>query len=336
MPIGRRAVSTAIAAGLVGRRARAATESPQLRVSYLEGFGFLPNFVARQRGLIEKHAAAIGLPGVTVTWQSLRSAAIATDALLAGQLDVICGTITSMLVLWDKTNGSAKVLAGLGGQLLTLVTRNPAVETVADFGPDDRIAVPSVRQGPHSILLGIALEKQLGPGAYNRLDSIQVQMGHNDGALAILTPSSQVNSHFSTLPYMDMELASKNPVVHKVVDLLDIVGGPITTVAAYGTTPFVADNPIKARAFLAAIDEANDLIVRDPLGVSRDYVAATGEKFEPVALAEMIGRKGNLYATTPLRTGVYAAQMAKTGLIRRMPASWKDYHFPLLHDRQGS
>ena len=231
---------------------------------------------------------------MTVTWQSLHSAVIATDALLAGQLDLICGTITSLLVLWDKTNGRAKVLAGLAGQLVTLVTRNPLVKTVGDFGPDDRIAVPSVKQGPHSILLGIALDKQLGAGAYNRLDSIQVQMGHNDGALAVLTPSSPVNSHFSTLPYMAMERASKNPVVRKVTDLLD------------------------------------------PIGVSRDYIAATGEKFEPAALAEMIGRGGNLYATAPLRTDVYAAQMFKTGLIKKAPASWKDYHFPLLHDRQGS
>ena len=176
----------------------------------------------------------------------------------------------------------------------------------------------------------------MGPDSWNKLNSIQVQMGHNDGALAVLTPSNPVNNHFSTLPYMDTELASKSPVVHKVVDLLDIVGGPITTLAAYGTTKFAAENPIKAKAFLMAIDEANVLIEQDKLGVSRDYLAATGEKFEPAALAEMIGRKGNLYATAPLRTNVYAAQMFKTGLIRKAPADWRDFHSSLLHDRQGS
>jgi NitT/TauT family transport system substrate-binding protein len=85
------------------------------------------------------------------------------------------------------------------GNFVTLVTRNPALKTVGDFGPGDRIAVPSVKQGPHSILLGIALEQQFGPGSWNKRDFIQVRMGHNDGALAVLTPSSQVNSHFSTL-----------------------------------------------------------------------------------------------------------------------------------------
>ena len=247
-----------------------------------------------------------------------------------------CAFWTLLLTARLSACGGAKVLTNFGCQLVTLVTRNPAVRTVADFGPDDRIAVPSVKQGPHSILLGIALEKALGPGAYNRLDSIQVQMGHADAMVAMLNASSQVNSHFSTLPYMDREMASVAPPIHKVVDLLDIVGGPITTLSAYGTTTFADANPIKARAFLAAIDEANALIVSDPIGVSRDYIAATGEKFEPAVLAEMIARKGNLYATAPLRAQVYAAQMAKTGLIRKMPKDWKDYHSPLLHDREGS
>jgi hypothetical protein len=31
-----------------------------------------------------------------------------------------------------------------------------------------------------------------------------------------------------------------------------------------------------------------------------------------------------------------AKQMARTGLIRRVPADWKEFHFPFLHDRPGS
>ena len=98
---------------------------------------------------------------------------------------------------------------------------------------------------------------------------------------------------------------------------------------------FFADNPIKARAFLMAIDEANAIIAAEPLNVSRDYIAVTGEKAEPAALTAMITRKGNLYATAPLRIQIYAAQMAKTGLIRKMPTDWKEYHVSWLHDRTG-
>ena len=103
-----------------------------------------------------------------------------------------------------------------------------------------------------------------------------------------------------------MELASKYPVVHKAVDLLDI-----------------GSDPIKARAFPMAIDEADDLIAKDPVAVSRDYIAATGKKFEPSALAEMIGRKGNLYATGELEGLPLppAAQPAGKLTIRPLPRS---------------
>ena len=111
MTIGRRAVTAAIAMALAGRRVRAATESLELRISYLEGFGFLPNQVARQRQLIEKHAAALGLPGVAVTWQSLRSAVIATDALLSGQLDWL---LYRYLLIGSQPDSSEYPMGGRG------------------------------------------------------------------------------------------------------------------------------------------------------------------------------------------------------------------------------
>ena len=139
--MGRRAIGhaalAAVATGVASRRA-AASESAELRISSLEGFGFLPLSIALDRRLIETHAATLGLEDLHINHLPLRSAVISTDALLAGQLDVIAGTITSLLVLWDKTNGDVRVVSDLGGQVLTLVTRNPNVHSIVDFGPGDR------------------------------------------------------------------------------------------------------------------------------------------------------------------------------------------------------
>src|SRR5580698_7564905 len=176
--LGLAAIATSTA-GLAPRQADAA-ETPELRISSLEGFGFLPLFVALDRHLIETHAATLGLEGLRVEHTPLRSAVVSTDALLSGQLDVIAGTTTSLLVLWDKTNGNVRSVSALGGQVLTLVTRNPVIHSIVDFGPEDRIAVPSVRQGPHSLVIGLALDKALGPGSYGKLDAMQVQSGHAD------------------------------------------------------------------------------------------------------------------------------------------------------------
>jgi NitT/TauT family transport system substrate-binding protein len=337
--MGRRAIGhaalAAVATGVASRRA-AASESAELRISSLEGFGFLPLFIALDRRLIETHAATLGLEDLHITHLPLRSAVISTDALLAGQLDVIAGTITSLLVLWDKTNGDVRVVSDLGGQVLTLVTRNPNVHSIVDFGPGDRIAVPSVKQGPHSLVIGLALDRALGPGSYGKLDAIQVQSGHADAVLMMLNASSEVNSHFSTLPYVDTELKSPAPGIHAVLTSLEVFGGPTTTTSAYATRRFVEDNPIKTAALVAALDEANALIASDRMSAAASYLAVTHERFAQDELAEKLTREGVLYSGVPTRTMLIAAQMARTGLIRRAPASWRDFHYPFLHDRPGS
>ncbi len=317
-------------------RRAAAQESTELRISSLEGFGFLPLFIALDRGLIQKQAAALGMEGMTINHVPLRSAVVSTDALLAGQLDAIVGTTTSLLVLWDKTNGEVKAIAALGGQVLTLVTRNPAIRSIVDFGPGDRIAVPSVRQGPHSLCIGLALDRALGPGSYGKLDQIQVQSGHADAVVMLLNPSHEVNSHFSTLPYVETELASVTPKIHTVLTSSEVFGGPTTTISAYATRRFVEANPIKTAALSAALDEANVIIAHDRMSAAASYIAVTRERFAVEALAALLTREGVLYSGIPTRTGLISAQMARTGLIRRAPADWREFHFAFLHDRAGS
>jgi NitT/TauT family transport system substrate-binding protein len=336
MKIKRRSLGLgALGAAVMSRRA-AASESPELRISSLEGFGFLPWFIALDRRLIQTHAAALGLENMRINHMPLRSAIVSTDALLAGQLDVIAGTVTSLLVLWDKTNGDVRAVADMGGQVLTLVTRNPDVHSIVDFGPNDRIAVPSVKQGPHSLVIGMALDKALGPGSFGKLNSIQIQSGHADAVTMILNPMHEVNSHFSTLPYVDIELKSESPKVHAVLTSNEVFGGPTTIISAYATRRFMEENPIKAAALVAALDEAQEVIAKDRMSAASSYLAVSHERFTPEVLADLLTREGVLYSGVPTRTMLVAGQMARTGLIRRVPANWKEFHFPLLHDRPGS
>jgi len=324
----------ASAACLASRRV-VAEEDSTLRISSLEGFGFLPLFIALDRGLITAHAVRLGLFELHIEHTPLRSAVVSTDALLAGQLDVVTGTTTSMLVLWDKTNGDVRAVAALGGQVLTLVTRNPNINSIVDFGPTDRIAVPSVKQGPHSLVIGLALDQALGPGSYGKLDAIQVQSGHADAVTMLLNPAHEVNSHFSTLPYVDIELKSLSPKIHPVLTSLEVFGGPTTTICAYATRRFVDANPIKVAALVAALDEANEIIANDRLNAAESYISVTHERFARDELADLLTRPGVLYSGVPTRTMLIAGQMARTGLIKRAPRNWRDYHYAFLYDREG-
>jgi NitT/TauT family transport system substrate-binding protein len=145
-----------------------------------------------------------------------------------------------------------------------------------------------------------------------------------------------VNSHFSTLPYVDIELKSTAPKIHTVLTSSEVFGGPTTTISAYAKQRFVEDNPIKTAALVAALDEANALIANDRMSAAASYIAVSHEHFTQEELAEKLTREGVLYSGVPTRTMLIASQMARTGLIRRAPAGWRDFHYAFLHDRLGS
>ena len=78
------------------------------------------------------------------------------------------------------------------------------------------------------------------------------------------------------------------------------------------------------------------VIANDRMSAADSYLAVTHERFAPEDLAEKLTRKACCIPGVPTRTMLIAAQMARTGLIRRAPADWRDFHFPFLHDRPGS
>jgi NitT/TauT family transport system substrate-binding protein len=314
----------------------AAEEKTELLVGRVPGLTVLPLMVAVDRRLIQKNAAALGLEGVEVNWFNLTGVGVAADMLLTGRMDVLSGGTTNMLVIWDKTNGNVRALAALSGLPSYLLTRNPNIRSIKDFGPSDRIAIPTLRQSPYSVWLGMALEQAFGAGAQDRLNEIQVQLGHPDAVQAILNPISEVNSHFSNLPYADIELRSAMPKVHAVLTSVEVMGGPATSTCIFSTRQFAEANPIKVKALIAALDQANEIIAPDPRSAALSYLNVTREKMTPELLTDMIARKDNIFTATPQRTMLFATYMARAGLLRKQPTSWKDYHFPIIHDRAGS
>jgi NitT/TauT family transport system substrate-binding protein len=313
-----------------------AQERAEFNLSRQPGLTYLPNQLMEDQKLIEKHAEKLGLKDLKVNYLTFTSGGVSTDTLLAGQVDIVTSGYSNMLLIWAKTNGGVKALAGVGGSPLTLLTRNPDIKSIKDFKPTDRIAVPTLRQSMQSTILGIALDKEYGPGSHAKLDDIQVQIGHPEATQALLNKTHEINTHFSIPPFADTAMRSSDPKVHVVLESIDVLGGPAHIVCAYASSKFVDANPIKTKAFLAALDEANEMIAKDPKAAIAGYIRVTKDKGAPEDLLSVVTRKGSLYTSTPTRTMLYAEQMTKTGLLKVKPASWKDYHFPVIHDRPGS
>jgi sulfonate transport system substrate-binding protein len=323
----------AVLATIVAKPAPAA-ESNEFRVGRQPGLVYLQLIIMEDKKLIEKHGTALGLSNLNVSYKIITSGGVMTEAVLSDSVDVAISGMSNMLLVWSRTNGQIKTVAGVAGVPFFMLTRNPNVKSIKDFGPNDRIAVPTIRVSMQAMMMGIALEQAFGPGQHGKLDTNQVQLGHPEALAALLNPQHEVNSHFSIPPFQD--IAMKSPLVHKVFVSNDVLGGPITISNAFAKQSFVDANPIKVKAFIAALDEASDLVVKDPQAAAEIYLKITKEKITHDDLVAIIKQPGAIFSATPQRSMLWAEYMYRIGLIKQKPASWKDFTFPMIHDRNGS
>jgi NitT/TauT family transport system substrate-binding protein len=323
----------ALAISLATGAARA--EVSELKITKQPGLLFSPMLLMEQHKLVEKHAKEAGIPELKASWLTIMSGGANNDALLSGSVHITTSGVTNLLLLWGKTNGDVKAIIGVSGLPYKLVSRDPNIKTIKDYGPSDRIAVPTVRQSIQAITLGIALVKAYGDDKVGeKLLANQVTMGHPDAVAALLNPQHEVASHFSSSPFQEIEL--KVPGVHTVLDSRDALGGDGHVALAYGTTKFYEENPKTVRAFLAAYEEAISMIKKDTKAAAETYLSMVKDRATADEVAALMVQPGAIFQAAPIRTMVYAEFMAKIGFIKPAPKSWKDYFFPLLHDRDGS
>jgi NitT/TauT family transport system substrate-binding protein len=326
--------AAALAVAALAATPAPAAESNIIRIARQPGLVYLQAIIMEDKKLVEKHAAALGVKDAKVEYSIITSGGVMTEAILSDSIDVAVTGVSNLLLAWGKTNGSIKSIAGMAGVPFRMLTRNPKVKSIKDFGPDDRIAVPTIRASMQAMMMGIALEQAYGLGQHGRLDSNQVQIGHPEALSALLNPQHEINTHFSIPPFQDIEM--KSPLVHSVLVSTDVLGGPATISNCWAKQSFVDANPLKVKAFVAALDEASDMIAKDPKAAAEIYVRVTKEKITVDELVDIIKQPGAVFSATPLRSMLWADYMHRIGMIKQKPASWKDFTFPLIHDRAGS
>jgi NitT/TauT family transport system substrate-binding protein len=314
--------------------APAAAETNEFRIGRQPGLVYLQAIIMEDQKLVEKHAAALGLKDLKVDYKIITSGGVMTESILSDSVDIAITGVSNMLLVWGKTNGQIKAVTGMAGVPFFMLTRNANVKSIKDFGPNDRIAVPTVRVSMQAMMMGIALEQAWGPGQQGRLDNNQVQLGHPEALAALLNPQHEVNSHFSIPPFQDIEM--KSPLVHRVFISNDVLGGPITISNCFAKQSFVDANPLKVKAFIAAEDEASEMVANDPKAAAEIYLRVTKEKLTLDELVGIIKQPGAIFSATPQRTMLWADYMYRIGLIKKKPASWKDFTFPMIYDRAGS
>ena len=313
-----------------------AQQKSDISITRQPGILYLPSLVMEKQQLIEKEAQKLGVPDVKVSWVNFNSGGAQTDALLAGNVDIVNTGVGNLLLLWDRTKGGVKGIVANSAMPVTLVSRNPNIKTLKDIGPNDRIAVPTVKVSTQAILLQMAAAQMYGPDQTTRFDANTIGLGHPDAVLSMMNPQSEITSHFSAPPYTYYELKNVKGA-HIVINSPDIIGGPLTQSQFFTTTRFAEANPKLIAAIRAASVDAIDYIRKDPRGAAEIYRELTKDKMSTEEILDMFKQPGMMeYGTSPQGTMKFATHLNTIGTLKTMPKAWTDYYLPSSQDLNGN
>ncbi|MYN12544.1 ABC transporter substrate-binding protein [Pusillimonas sp. TS35] len=314
----------------------AAQEKTEITITKQPSILYLPALVMQKQGLIEKHAAQEGVKDLKVNWRSFTSGGAATDALLSDNVEIVNSGLGNLLLLWDRTKGKVKGITTNSALPLALVSRDPRIKTLKDFGPTDKIAVPTIRVSTQAILLQMAAEKEWGSDKWSKLDANTVQLGHPDAAAMLANPKGEVGTHFAAPPFYYKELKTV-PNAHVILRSNDIIDGGLSQSTLFTTTKFADNNPKIIKAVLAASREAIDFIKKDTPQAVDIYREVSGDQTPRDELLDMLKQPGMMdFQMAPAGSMKFATHMHKVGILKTMPAKWTDYFLPVSASLNGN
>lgn len=316
---------------------KALAEVREVTVVWQYGINYLPLMVMQNDKLLERRAEKAGLGDLKVNWIRLANAGAVNDALISGQVAFAAVGASSLVTLWAKTRNNVKVrsIGAVCSMPIYLVTRDPAIKTIADFTPKDRIALPGVKVSIQAVLLEMAAAKAFGKANYGKLDPLTVGMSQPEGMIAVLSGHHEVASQFGGPPYQ-YELL-QNPGMHKVLSSYDVLGGSHTYTQVFATTKFYEENPEVSKAFFEALQDADAVIKNDKTRAGEIYRKLSGDKKTSDAVIMAILNDPEVrYTVVPEKTMEFARFMHGIHTIKVLPKSWKDLFFPIVHALPGS
>ncbi len=312
-------------AGAITARA----EVSEITVAQQYGVSFLPLMVMEHEKLVEKNAEAAGLKDLKVNWVKVAGPSVMNDGLISGSIHFAAQGAPSLITLWDRTRGNVGVkgVAAMTTYPLYLISRNPKVNSIKDFGPGDKIAVPSVKISTQAIMLQMAAASAFGEKEYTKLDPLTISLSHPDAVLAITNNTAGVNAHFTSSPFYEQEM--KLPDMRLITTNYEILGGPATAVVLSAAARFREANPKAYKAFFDALAQAIDIINKDKRAAAQLYLDVSKDTKNTVDdIVKIITDKDYAYTLKPQKVFKTAQFMAKVGSIKQVPASVEDLFFP--------
>lgn len=302
-------------------------------VSVQNGLPYLNFIIAEGLGLFEKHAEEAGAK-TTFEIARLGGPTAATEGLLSGNVHMAALGMQPLLIGWEKTLNNYKMggVSAYWKGTYTIYANDPAIKSIADIRPTDKIAVPGPTSSQAVILRRAAL-KVFGEGNANRFDQQMIALPHPD-AVAALATGNTVQVYFATSPYN--EILAGEPNVHVIGTSVDYNPKDMTNGVTAALSDFVTANPATVKALVGALDEANAFIASDIEKTAEIYFAAEPSKISDDQKIEVIRNNAHEYTTVPNGVIETATFMNSLGQLGQVPEKWQDVFFPPINEGSGS
>jgi NitT/TauT family transport system substrate-binding protein len=315
----------------------AAAQATEIRIARQFSMGYLQFNVMEHEKLLEKHAAALGIKDLKITWATFNGPDAMNNALISDSVDIVAGGVPGLLTLWNRTKGTANEVRGisaLSSQPFLLNTRSENIKSIADLKDSDRIAVPAVKVSVQAVALQMAAAKLHGQSNYGKYDVLTVSMSPPDATIALLSGSNEINCVFGVPPFQQQQL--EKPGIRTILNSFDIMDGPHTFTVAWTSARFREKNPALYKALVTALKEATEIVDKDRAKAAGYWIENVKSKLPLDKVTAVISGPQVRWTMAPENAMKFATFMAAVGSLKEAPKSWKDLFFPEIHDLNGS
>jgi len=291
--------SAAAAASFAAFDAARAQAPGKLVIATQPGLGYAPMVVVKQKRWLEE-----AVPGLQVEWKVISSSVAIREAMLAGEVQIGCGSVAPFLIGRDR-GFRTRLIAALNTVDLWLLTNDPRVQSVRDFRPGDKVAVVAPDTNQAFVLRRAAQQAFGDPKA---LDLAMLSMPHPDALQSVLT--NQVAGYVGAPPFQEAAAARG---VRRLLSSTDLFG-PLTFNVCFAREQLERQNAPALRALQTAVQRAIGLLAEQPAEAATLLALDAGQP--EAELARQLAQPETRFTTEPAGVDALGAFMHETGFLR--------------------
>lgn len=328
-----------IATSILFASATSAFAADPITALYQPGLAYFPIMHMEHAKLYEKHAA-LKAAETNIEYRQVAGPGNIVDGLLSKA--AVLGSMggPSIPLLSAKTNGKFKVMDGLAYMPMFLNTTNPNIKTLSDYlkaenDGKNKIALPTTKTSVQAVMLQMAAAKYFGIDRATVLDKYTVSMKHPDATASMLSYKTEINNHFTSVPFQEQELRDGKGKVHKVVSSYDVMGGKSSFVVQVASVEWAQKNPKEFQAFKDAYEESIQWINTHKAEAAKEYVELSKTKETPADILALLNDPEIEFNLKPIGLTKYSEFMAKAKTISYAP-TYNQMTFDHLHGKGGN